>query len=454
MPMRQSSVIEVVRDQLLPTWRNEHHRLEPIDVALRNQTDNSQLLPRGATKELKNLQAISKSPLLALVITTMSQGLFVDGYRSPDARENAEAWKTWAANDLETRQTAIHRAALSYGYSYMTVMPGMDHEGPRSVMRGVSPRKMTALYADPAEDDWPMLALRVERSADRYMLRMYDEECVYFLSTSSSFDEVEFIEYRDHDSGVCPVVRYSNLLDLDGRADGEVEQLIPLAARHDKTTYDRLVTQHYNSWKVRTIAGLSEFADSEEEANRKKLKLAQDDILVAEDPDTKFGTLDETPLDGFIKAAVHDLDTLSAVSQVPSTALSGKVANLSADAIAELRAGLTQKLFERKQSFGKSHAQGLRLAARQQGDESGWHDELARVTWADMSPATMGQIVDGLVKAVQSLGVPAQEVWHLIPGVSKPDVDDWKRAASRDTLLALAGAALPPTSPTTDDDAG
>ena len=443
--MSQGAVLDLTRDLLWPKLIRERQRLRTIDKWLRNPRELDPLeLPRGATREHKALRDLSDTPLLGTVVTTMSQGLYVDGYSAPDRREDASGWRTWLANDFETRQSAIHRAAISYGTAYVTVTPGVDADGPRSVMRGVSPRKMLAVYQDPAEDDWPMYAIRSDPSGSSYMLRVYDEEAVYYLSVDSGGSDFEFIEWREHPAGVCPVVRYTNLLDLDGRADGEVEQLVPIAARHRKTVYDRLLTQHYNSWKVRTIAGLQDFADSQEDADAKKLKLRQDDILVAEDHDTRFGTLDETPLDGFISAAGADKDDLSSVAQIPSTVFGhSKIANLSADAIAELRAGLNQKLFERKASFGKSHAQALRLANYLETGEQG--DVAARMQWRDMSPATISQVVDALGKAVDQLGVPAEGVWHMIPGVSRADIEDWGRlartAAGREALSAIAEAA-------------
>lgn len=443
--MSQTAVLDLTRDLLWPKLRAERDRLRKVDRWLRRPDEAEQLdLPRGATKEHKSLRELADTPLLGTVVTTMSQGLFVDGYSAPDQREDASGWRTWQANDFETRQSAIHRAAISYGTAYVTVTPGTDADGPRSVMRGVSPRKMLAVYQDPAEDDWPMYAIRSDVSGRSYMLRVYDEEAVYYLSLDPGGSDLEFIEWREHGVGVCPVVRYTNLLDLEGRADGEVEQLIPIAARHRKTVYDRLLTQHYNSWKVRTIAGLQDFAESQDQADQKKLRLRQDDILVAEDADTKFGTLDETPLDGFISAAGADKDDLSSVAQIPSTVFGhSKIANLSADAITELRAGLNQKLFERKASFGKSHAQALRLANRLETGEEG--DVAARVQWRDMSPATIAQVVDALGKAVDQLGVPAQGVWHMIPGVSRADIEDWTRtartAAGREAITALAEAA-------------
>lgn len=442
MPLSQADVIELFKDRLLPVFVNETARVEALDLWIRGNGADIKL-PRKANAEHRGLADIARTPLLPLVVTNTAQALFADGYKTPDAAADAAGWVTWQANDMDMRQAALHRSALGHGLAYATVLPGVDADGPRSVIRGVSARKMIAVYQDPAEDDWPVYAMRREPTGNRYLWRILDDEVVYFISTRNDHTEAEFVEWRDHGAGVCPVVRYANQLDLDGNADSDIDQLIPLAERFNKTVYDRLLVQHFNSWKVRTIAGLQEFAEDEATAERKKIKLAQDDILVAEDPDTKFGTLDETPMDGFIKAEQEELDTLSAVAQVPSTALSGKVANLSADAIAELRAGLSQKVFERQMSFGKSHAQALRLAYRlETGEEP---DVSARMTWRDMQPRTMAQTVDALGKAAQMLGVPPQAVWHLIPGVSKSDVDDWKAEAqtqqARDARQAIAQAA-------------
>ena len=423
MVMSQAAVLKLTRDTLYPAWARQRDELDVFDRAIRCEDVGDMRLPARSTDEHRALRSLSPTPLLEIVVTTVAQMLFADGFRSPDASMNADGWETWQANDFDARQSAIHRAALTYGHAYVLVTPGQDASGPRSVMRGVSPRRMVALYADSAEDDWPMYALRVETSGSNRLLRVYDEEAVYFLQSNSDGTDFQFIEWRAHNAGVCPVVRYANMLDLDGRTDGEVQRLIPISERHRKTVYDRLLTQHFNSWKVRTIAGLQK-PDSDAEAQ--KIRLRQEDLIVAEDPDTKFGTLDETALDPFLKAAQADLDDLSAVAQVPSTALSGKVANLSADAIAELRAGLSQKAAERQMSFGRSHAQAIRLALQLEGNARAASDYSARMTWQDMSPRTMSQAVDALGKAATMLDVPPEELWHLIPGLSKSDVDEWK----------------------------
>jgi hypothetical protein len=130
---------------------------------------------------------------------------------------------------------------------------------------------------------------------------------------------------------------------------------------------------------------------------------------------------------------------------VPATSLNGKVANISAEALVELRAGLDQKVAERKQLFGKSHAQALRLAAQMENDPVSANDYLSRVTWQDTSVRSMAQAADALGKIATMLGVPVEALWDKIPTVTKLDTDEWKkmasRAAGRQTITALAAAA-------------
>lgn len=434
--LSKSDALEVVRDRLFPLYREQRSELDLIDSWYRWDHEKPKL-PRRASEEHKWLAELSRTPWLNIVVTTVAQALYANGYKSP---VDASPWDTWQANDFDHRQIAVHRAALAYGMAFVTITPGRDADGPRSVMRGVSPRKMIAVYADAAEDDWPMFAARFEKaSQSSYMVRLYDEEAAYFLSLDASGDEPEFIEYREHGAGVCPVVRYTNMLDLDGRADGEVGPLIPLAKRIDKTDYDRLLAQHFNSWKVRVISGIDatqgpgaprEGEDPAAAADRALTRLQQNDIITLKDPQSRATTLAETSLDGFIKAKGSDIDSLAALAQVPVTALNGGVSNISAEALVELRAGLNQKVKERQKSFGKSHVQALRLAAHLEGNGRASVDYKAKLEWEDTRVRPWGQTVDALGKAAQMLGVPPQELWEELPWLDQSDLEDMRRSAA------------------------
>lgn len=138
------------------------------------------------------------------------------------------------------------------------------------------------------------------------------------------------------------MIRYAPNADLEGVSVGEPIRWHVPAERFAKTVSDRLLAQHYNSWKVRTVTGLDR-PETDSEALEQKAKLSNDTILTGGEG-VQFGTLDETPLDGFLKAEAADLATIAALAQKPVWALSGsQLVNLSADAIAEARSSERQK---------------------------------------------------------------------------------------------------------------
>lgn len=437
----------LVGDQLLPALTAERQRLDIIDAWSRWEGEDV-TVPRAATPELKGLLQLAKTPWLGLVVTTVAQTMYVSGYRSPEADNDLPPWRLWQANDLDARQGGIHRAMLTYGTSYATALPGRDGTGARTaVLRGVSPRRMLAWYEDPATDDWPVYAVEQYTSGRTQALRLLDDEARYTFDTDAN-GKLQFRTSEIHATGVCPVVRYVNMLDLDGRSPGEVEPYISLAKRIDKTTYDRLLTQHFSSWVVRTVAGMAE-PDSEEAANRKKLQLRQDDLLISDDPDTRFGSLPATPLDGFLAAYETDIKTLAAATQTPVYALIGDLINLSADALAGARASADAKSSERKASAGKSHEQLLKLGALIMGDTESANDPMAHVTWADTSTRSMSQAADALGKLAAQLGIPPRGLWQMVPGVTRTMIEEWTQLAEQggsleDVMRELTGGNATP----------
>ncbi|MBP2341114.1 hypothetical protein JOF41_007368 [Saccharothrix coeruleofusca] len=446
--MARKSVVDLVGKELWPGWRAERDRLNVIDAWYRWTPEPLQL-PRDASPELKALRDLSETPWLNLVVTTVAQCMYVDAYRSPlyppgagsETGESLAAlpgpWRTWKANKFDNRQIAVHRAMLAYGYAFVRVLPGMWGGVSTASMRGVSPRKAYAVYADPAEDDWPMFVLQVEKSGDKLMLRFYDEQDVHFLSCDQSGGGIEYITYQTHGAGVTPFVRYANMLDLDGRSDGEVKPFIPAAKRINKTAYDRLLAQHFNSWKIRYATGMAK-PDDPAEQEQVKMLLRNGDLLMSTNKDTRFGTLDETPLDPFVNSWRADIEALAAVSQTPTYTLTGQLVNLSADALAAARAGLRQKVYERQKTTGTSHVQALQLAAQLEGREEDAVDVMARVSWQDMEIRSLAQAADALGKFADQLQIPVKALWGMIPGVEKSDVDEWAAMQAADPLTVLA----------------
>lgn len=441
--LSQAALKSWIDDQLMPEYDRECTRLRRIDKWSRWEHEDFQL-PKRATREHQALRKMSKSPWLSQVVTATVQCMYVDGYRSAIDLDKLEKdpgtefemsdgpYGIWLANGWDSRQIAVHRAMITYGYCYATCLPGEDYKGdPMPVIRGVSPRKMVALYENPAEDDWPEMAMQfVYTRGSKKRVKVYDETYIYTITLDNSAqpgtEPLTLEKVEEHGAGVVPVVRYCKELDLDGRTRGDVEPYIALAERINKTSYDRLLVQHWNSWKIRWIAGMNEPDGDELAVQRAKMKLSQEDLLIAAAPDTKFGVLAETSMSGFIEAHQSDIETLAAVSQTPTHELTGQMINLSAEALAAARASQMQKVYEIQKGAGRAHVQLLRLACSMAtGLEKYVHDITGRVTWQDTSIQSMAAAVDALGKAAQMLGVPLEALWAKIPGVEKPDVEEW-----------------------------
>lgn len=416
--------------ELLEKWKAERQRLDKIDRWLRWDHDDPHS-PRHSTNEYRELSARAQAPWGDLIVSSVAQTLYVEGYRRPKAPEDSDGWDIWQANGMDARQVAIFRASLGYGAAYGTVLPGRTLAGESMPqMRGVSPREMVAFYEDPAWDDWPVYALRVRRKGPGFDLTLLDDTYVHQLRVSDLSDRPIYVgEPTAHGAGVAPVVRYANRLDLEGRLTGEIEPYIPLLGRIDQTVFDRLVVQRFGAWIVRTIAGMSVTESAEatgDSVDGVKLRLRVEDLLTAEDPDTRFGSLPATPLDGYIKAREADLTDLAAVSQTPAFELLGQMANLSAEALAAAKSSQTAKSDERKHTLGEAAEQHIRLACHMLGRKDAAADFTAQVRWTDTSIRSLSQAADAYSKMVEGLRLPPEILWSKIPGLTQQDIDEAK----------------------------
>lgn len=416
---------EYISNEVYPKWNKEKQRLDRIGAWMEGrQPYCTKVGPRDVEK--RALLELSRSPWLGLSVSIYAQAMYVDGYKSPksERRDNSSAWDIWLANNFQAHQISVHRSAIGFGYSFVRVLPGEDYLGrAMPVIRGVSPKRMFAMYEDPVSDDFPEWAL--EWMPDNRTWRWYDENVFHEFENPDAGGKFKYVRTEEHGVGVCPVVRYVNQMDLDGRCIGDVEPVIAVAARIDKTDYDRLLVQHYNSWKVRTATGLEQAEDYSDRSMDKR-KLAQDDILISSDPNVTFGSLPETNMSPFIQAHESDVESLASMQQLPSHLFTGKVVNVSAEALAASRAQTTQKLLEKQTSMGVSHARMLRLAAGIAGDQTAAADFSARVSWQDVEVRSLAQAADAYGKIAQQLGVPKEFLWRFIPGFDATDVQEMR----------------------------
>lgn len=430
--------VEYVRDildTLTPVLATQTRLADNVDSWVRPDSAQGFDIPARASKEHRQLAALARTPWLGLVVTNVVQAMYVNDVVT-DAGPSGDLMRIWRDNGMVSHQVSNHFAMVSYGQSFGVVTPATVDGLPSARMRCVSPRKMAVQWDDPGADIYPRYALEeLSREGDARVYRVFTPADIFTVRVQGDTQVVTGVLH--HGMGVTPVVRFANRLDLDGRVTGEVDPFIPTAARANKTSYDRLLAQHFTAWQVRTIAGIDLPEDDDPAAEKAatdaaKLKLSQEDMLVSEDPETKFGVLPGASLDTFISAWKSDIEALAATSQTPAHALTGQLVNLNAEALAAARAPLTQKVYERRINAGDSYAAMLRLAAGFAGLSDLSRDPMVRVTWQDMEIRSMSQAVDALGKAASMLGIPARGLWSRIPGVERSDLQEWERLADED----------------------
>lgn len=423
MALTQQQAIE--QTHVMLAWRAaEKERLDRLYSYIHNK-QRFLWLPSTAPAEVRRIADMSRVNVLGLVVDSVAQSMYVDGYRAPKSTDEEPAWDIWQRNQLDARQLGVHRSGLSYGVSYATALPG----DPVPVVRGISPRDMTVVYGE--DDEWPMWALERRHSAvkGQMLFRLFDEEMTYWIDVDSS-GRAQFVSSEEHGLGVVPVVRFVAKSDLDEEVSSEVEDLIHIQDQINLTTFGLLVTQHYGAFPQKWIAGWT--AESEQD----KVQVAANKVLTFDDPETKIGQLSPADLSGYVESRKDSLRNLAAISQTPAHALRGELVNLSAEALAAAEQAERRKITERQTMFGEAWEQTLALAGRIAGYEA---DPSAQVRWKDTEARAYAATVDALGKLAQMLMVPVEELWERIPGVTQADVARWKISAQQgDSLANLA----------------
>ena len=465
----QASEIVRTAGALLAMREEEQHRLAKIAAYMRGKQD-SVYVPKGAKQEYRWLIRRAKVNVLPLVVTVVAQSLFVDGYRPEKSSENAKAWAYWQANRMDRGQHGLHRATLKYGLAYTVVLPGKIGDKSMPVITPKSPRRMTAFYADAVEDEWPELAIevKVENIApgkQRRVVQLLDDTYRYRLVGGMDQNAPLKLDTAadavlEHGMGVCPVVRYLDGDDLDGDEciRGEVEPLFDLQDQLNQTAFNLKMAQQYSAFRQRYVSGM---VSEDENGNPKApFRASVDNLWTSADADTKFGEFGQTDLSGYLDSKEAEIRHMATISQTPPHNLLGQMANLSAEALNAARDGLNSKVAEAKSVLGESHEQTMRLASLADGDEDGWQDTSSQVVWRDTESRSLAQTVDALGKLTQMLGVPPEELWEKIPGISQQDVERWKAAAkegdalgqlntivAKQTALPVEPPAQPPALP-------
>lgn len=453
--------------ELLAIILADADRLERIDNYLHGIQDEP-YMPKTADSEYILLAKRAISNWMPLLVGTPAQALYVDAFRPGRKGENdrqTPEWIHWQDSRLDARQAAIHRAALTYGHSFTLTE---KTKAGKILTKGLSTMRTAALYEDAANDHDPYAALTVlsgpgenNGKTIKGRARLWDGKFEYEIrfAAYAGDQRITVSKKKSHGLPECPVTRFSATVDLDGRTIGVIEPMIPLQNRINQTVFDLLVAQTYGSFKVRWATGMApptrmvwinqdgqEVAPDTVGATEQRRAIPMDynarRFLFAEDSDSKFGSLDETSLDGYINSIDMSIRHLAAVSQTPPHHLLGQIANLSAEALQAAETSLSRKIEEYRKGFGESWERVFRLAGALGGDGAVYEDMAGEVLWRDMEQKSMAQSADALGKLAEQLDIPRRGLWSRVPNVTAGEIETWMDLREEDDYDLQMAEAL------------
>lgn len=435
-------MIQTIQDMMITLNEDNRDYAEIKDyTAGRHVLPN---VPKTARVEVHEIAKRSTLNLIPLLISIPSQISFIDGYRVGEDLAPPE-WSCWERSGMASKQTMAFKASLKYGHAFLA-LEELHGDAPKPVLRLLSTADTIAYYHDPVNDKFPAYAMTIRyrpKGDNPGKVVYYDDTAITYLDWYLGDDGDEFRNAQPfpHGVGQTPVGRLVCQMDDEGEVTGIVKPMIPVQDRVNQSAFDLLVTQTFSSFKVRWASGMLGDPVYEDEAKTipkrdedgnqiyRPIPIDQSTWVTTDDPSSKFGTLDETPLQGFLESLEAAIRQFAVVGQLPPHSLLGNMSNLSAETLVAAMSQTQRFAHMLKTAWGQVIVDLLGLASIAMGQRDNLEEYEGEVRWRDMSDHTMAAVVDALGKGVQMLNIPHESLWRRFPGVTQGEVMEWEQAA-------------------------
>ena len=386
------------------------------------------------TEERRTFRALlleARANLSELVVNAVAERLRVQGFRFGNEQDSAAAWALWQASSMDAFSGMIHTDALTQGSSFVLVQ--QDEESAAGV--SISPEsalQSTVLYQPGSFRRRRAGYKRFadEAFGDRTEVLILPEEIVTWLPRSDRRRPL----VEPNPAGVVSLVELTPQPKTIGPPRSELLSVIPIQDRVHTTLFNRCVAVDYGANRQVWATGIKvarEVIKTDQGGEAVKVsrpfQVGANRLLTNENPDGRFGAIQESNLKGYLEAVQQDVELLAAITQTPAHYLLGTVANLSADALKAAEAGLVCKVRSRSLFLGEAWEEVIRLALALIGSPAA-ANQAAEIVWADFETRTEGQRVDALVK-MGGLGVPWEALWEKW-GATQQEIERWRAMGS------------------------
>ncbi|MFC8376391.1 phage portal protein [Streptomyces albidoflavus] len=404
-------------------------------------------LPDKARSAFQKLLRHARSNYVGLVADATSERIQVDGFRLGGVEVgDEELWRIWQANSMDADSDMLIGEAVRVGRSFALVAPNPEDpatplitaEDATQAIVAYRPgsRRVRAAGLKCWLDDWGGLL----------MATLYLPDAVYKYEApapkAGSVGKPKWAARQvdgeawpaPNPLGLVSLVELPNRPDLLGEAHSEIEDVLDIQDRINKTLIDRLMAQEFSAFRQRWATGY-ELPEDDDGQPVEPFRSAVDRLWVAEDSAVKFGEFGATDLTPYLKAAEADVQHMAARTRTPAQYLLGQLSNVSGEMLRATESGLVSKVRQRQRPLGEGMEEIARLALRASGDTRDL--ERLEVIWHNPEFRTEGELVDALVK-MSTLGVPQEALWERW-GASQTEIAQWSRLRNQAAARVMGG---------------
>jgi hypothetical protein len=365
-----------------------------------------------ARDEFRRLVQMTRSNYMGLVCDATAERIQVEGFRfGDDANADAESWRIWQANNLDSDSDMAWLEALISGVSYFHVAPNADDRStPHIWVEHASQaivehapgtnRRERAAALKVWDDDWTgeihaalqmpdrIYKFRAKRAEGGARLRWLEREVAGEQPNGQRLNPL----------GVVSMVEVTNNPRLLTGGISELYDVTDIQDRVNKTLFDRMQTQEFG---VDPQKWAKAFPNEDDDGNPNTIEFGRNRMITTDIAETAFGNFAVAPLAPYSEAKREDVKDIASRTRTPAQYLLGEMSNVNGETLKASESGLISKVRQRCRHFGEGAEETMRIARKAAG-LSGSSDARMETLWVDPQYRTEGERTDAIVKRLQS----------------------------------------------------
>lgn len=359
-----------------------------------------------------------------LLVNAVAERMQVTGFRAiGDEKADAELWRIWQANDLDSQAHLAHVDSLAYGRSFVVVWAG-----DKDPLVTVESAKQMAVEVDPATGTVRAAVKRWTDGSKHYAVVYEADRITKYAGKEFALNTTEVIPNPLGEVPVVPLINRARLLDVEGSS--EMTDILDLTDGLAKLMSDAMVSSEYYARPRRWVTGLEILEDDEgEPINPFSDEMGR--LWQSESPETRFGQFDGAGLNGYGDLVAVLTQQIGAVAGLPPhyLGLNGDQPP-SADAIRSAEASLVAKVIGKQRIYGRAWA---RVADLIEKVRNGTNNRDFETVWAAPDTRTPAQVADAAAK-LHGIGVPLASVLADPMGYQPPQIEQVLKAQRTEAM--------------------